>query len=191
MAAHIFYTCLINNDQYILIGRSGDKLISPEQLGMQLPELYDDCHQSFYWAMYELIKEALFLRGISTISGNENFISIGESEPVKDFYKTAYCSLDVAIPFTGKIRLAKGFIDEPYINMSYQKAMAYKKVFDLTLVEGQMVKVKNRSLEMEQKRDALKGCYESSKSANIREYYKSLNRLEKILYASGFDIDLQ
>ena len=43
------------------------------------------------------------------------------------------------VPFTGKIRLAKGSINQPRVNVAYQKALAFKTVFDIILREGQVV----------------------------------------------------
>jgi len=85
----------------------------------------------------------------------------------------------VLVPFTGKIRLAKDFINQPRNCVAYQKAIAFKTVFNITLKDGQVVGVKDRSLEMELKREALKQCYQSP------------NRLEKILNAFSLDLDLE
>lgn len=187
MAAQIFYIFLINNDRYVLIGRAGDDLVSPEQLGAWQSEPHVSCHRNLC-AIYELTMDTLYFRGIIHIGENENYKSIGGTVPSTSSCQAAFNDLNEAIYFNGKIRLAKEFIKEPYINMGYQKALAFRTVLDITLKDGQVVKVKNRSGEMEQKRDALKECYNS---ANIREYCRSLNKLEKILYKFSFDIDFQ
>ena len=83
------------------------------------------------------------------------------------------------VPFTGKIRLAKGSINQPRVNVAYQKALAFKTVFDIILREGQVVGVKDRSWEMEQKRDAIKECC------------RFPDRLERILDAFSLDLDLE
>jgi hypothetical protein len=188
MAAQIFYTFLINGSQYILIGMSGGDLASPEQFGMQMPDLHDGCNQVFYHAMYEFTWDTLYLKELTFREKNENYISSGGTGQTKYFHQAANCTPNASISFTGKIRLAKEFIKEPYINMGYQKAMAFKTVLDITLKDGQVIKVKNRSLEMEQKRGALKQCY---KPLNRQEYSKSLNKLEKILYTFSLDMDLE
>ncbi|MCX5812946.1 MAG: hypothetical protein NT178_10440 [Proteobacteria bacterium] len=187
MAAQIFYVFLINDDRYVLIGKTGDDLVSSEQLGVRQPDLHVSYHRNLC-AIYELTPETLYFRGIIPIGENENYKSIGGTVSAKSSCQANSHDRNEAIPFNGKIRLARGFIKEPYINMGYQKALAFRTVLDITLKDGQVVKVKNRSQEMEQKRDALKECYNS---ANIREYRKSLNKLEKILYKFSFDINLQ
>lgn len=178
MAAQIYYSFLINGDQYALIGISGGDLVSPEHFGIQLTELPTPRHRDYY-AMYELTQEALYLRGLNIREENGNNHPIGGIKPGEDFYQATYHGPSVVIPFTGKIRLAKDFIKKPYINMGYQKAVAFKTVFDITLKDGLLVEVKDRSMEMEQKRGAFK------------EYYNSLNRLEKILHNFSLDVDLE
>jgi hypothetical protein len=69
--------------------------------------------------------------------------------------------LNVAIPFTGKIRLAKDFIERLYTHMGYQKPIAFKTVLDITLKVGHVVEIKDRSAEMEKKRGAFKECCKS------------------------------
>jgi len=187
MATNIFHIFLINGDPYTLIGMAGDDLVLPEQFKMKLSELHNTCHRGFY-AMYELTQETLYLRGITPREENENYLSIKGIEPAKDSYQPDYHDPIMEIPFTGKIRLAKNFINEPYFVKSYQKAIAFKTVFDITLEDGRVVEVKNRSWEMKQKRDALRDCY---KSGNKQEYYKFANKLEKVLYSFSLDTDLE
>jgi hypothetical protein len=69
--------------------------------------------------------------------------------------------LHVIVQFSGKIRLANGFIQEFYIHMGYQKPTSFKTVLDITLKDGRVVEIKDRSEEMEKKRGAFKKAYES------------------------------
>jgi len=179
MVAQIFYRFIINGDAYSLIGITGGDLVSPEYLRIQPAELSSTRHRGGYYAMYELTQEALYLRELNIREENGNHCPIGETKPAKDFYQDIYHGPGVVIPFTGKIRLAKGFVREPYINMSYQKAIAFETVFDVTLEDGLLVGIKDRSREMEQKRGAFK------------EYFNSVNSLEKTLYAFSLDVDLE
>ena len=82
------------------------------------------------------------------------------------------------VPYTGKIRLAKDFIEELYIHMGYQKPTAFKTVLDITLKDGQIVEINDRSQEIEQKRGAFKKHYES-------------NLIETIDDAFSLDMDLE
>ena len=69
---------------------------------------------------------------------------------------------DINLPvsfFTGKLRIARGFIDELYIHMGFPKPSAFKTVVDLTFEAGKLKGTKNRSREMMKKRGTFKKLY--------------------------------
>jgi hypothetical protein len=142
-------------------------------------EMYTACRRGFM-ALYGPTEEALYLKRLTLREENENYLPIGGIEPERDSYRGTYYGLNVAVPFTGKIRLSKDFINELGINMGYQKASAYKTVFDITLEDGRVVEVKERSRDMEQKRGAFK------------EYYRTCkNPFQRIIDAYSLDMDLE
>jgi len=160
MTAQIPDTFLFQGDQYDLIGISGGELASPEQFGME-PEMLDtSCYRGFY-ATYELTKAGLYLRELTLGEKNEQYLPIGETQPELGNGKATYRDLSELIPFTGQIRLAKDFIEGFYIHMGYQKPTAFKTVLDITLNNGQVMEIKDRSQEMEKKRGGFKERYES------------------------------
>jgi hypothetical protein len=178
MFSQMFYSVFINGDQYVLIGVTGGNLVSPEQFRKETTESPTACNGGFF-ATYELTPVGLYLIGLNRNEENGHYMPVGKVDPEKDIHQATCHEPSALIPFTGKIRLAKDFINQPRVNVAYQKAIAFKTVFDITLKEGQVVGVKDRSWEMEQKRDALKECY------------RSPARLEKILYAFSLDLDLE
>lgn len=178
MAVEISYTFFINGDRYALLSMAGGTLMSPEQFGMEPTALSMACAGGFC-AAYDLTPAGLYLRGLNFNGENGHHLPIGGSDPTSDIDQAAYDGPNLLIPFTGKIRLAKDFINQPRINVAYQKALAFKSVFDVTLKNGHIAGVRDRSWEMEQKRDALKNCY------------RSPGKLEKILYAFSLDLELE
>jgi len=81
------------------------------------------------------------------------------------------------------MRLAKDFIRELYIHMGYQKATAFETVLDVTLKNGRVVEITDRSQEIEQKRGAFKEYFESGDmSSDMRQ---------KIEEAFSLDMDLE
>jgi hypothetical protein len=151
---------------------AGGDLALSKQFGMEPKELPVAYNGGFY-AMYELTPVGLYLRGFDRNDENGYYL------PSDGIDQATYDDQSVLIPFTGKIRLAKDFINQPRVNVAYQKAIAFKTVFDITLKKGQVIGIKDRSWEMKQKRDALRECY------------RSPDRLEKILYAFSLDLDLE
>jgi hypothetical protein len=160
MTAQIPDTFLFKGDEYSLIGVKGGDLASPEQFGMEPEMMHTACYRGFY-AAYELTEEALYLRGLTLREKNGNYLPIQGTKPAKSGHHATYTDLSVLVPFTGKMRLAKDFIEELYIHMGFQKPSAFKTVLDITLDGGRVVEVKDRSREMEQKRGSFKKRYES------------------------------
>jgi hypothetical protein len=178
MTAQISDTFLFKGDEYSVIGMKGGDLASPKQFGMEPEMISTACYRGFY-ATYELTEESLYLKELTLREKNGNYLPIEGSEPAKEDYQATYHGLSVVIPFTGKIRLAKDFIEELYIHMGYQKPTAFKTVLDITLKDGRVVEIKDRSWEMEQKHGAFKKQYESG------------NMLQRIGEAFSLDMDLE
>ncbi len=178
MTAQISDTFIFKGDEYSLIGITGGDLASPEQFGME-PEMIDtSCYRGFY-ATYELTEETLYLRELTLSEKNKKYLPIGEILPERKDYQATYHELSEVIPFTGKLRLAKDFIKELYIHMGYQKPTSFKTVLDITLKDGQVVKIRDRSREMEEKRGAFK------------KRYRSGDIIQKIDEAFSLDMDLE
>ena len=126
-----------------------------------IPEMMGTgCYRGFY-ATYELTDKALFLLDLTLREMLGNYLPINGVEPEKADYQATYRNLHIEIPFTGKIRLAKDFIQELYIHMGFQKASAFKTVIDFTIKNGKIILIKDRSAEMKKKRGAFKKHYES------------------------------
>ena len=63
--------------------------------------------------------------------------------------------------------------------MGYQKPTAFKTVLDITLKDGLLVKINDRSEEMEKKRGAFKKAYESGEmKKSIEEAFSLDMKLE-------------
>lgn len=160
MTAQISDKFLFNGDDYSLIGIQGGDLFSPKQYGLKPEKISTACYQGFY-AKYELKEDGLYIKELTIREKHRNYPPIGGVEPTISEYQATYCGLNTVIPFTGQIRLARDFIKDFYIHMGHQKASAFKSVLDITLKDGRVIEVKDRSQDMEQKRGAFKKHYES------------------------------
>ncbi len=178
MTAQIPDEFIFKGEVYSLIGIRGGTLASPQQFGMQPEMMHTGCYRGFY-ATYELTEDGLYLRELTLREANERYLPIGEVMPHVSCEEATYYNLNELIPFTGQIRLAKDFIEELYVHMGYQKATAFKTVLDITLKNGKVVDIKDRSREMERKRGAFKKRYDSG------------NMLQMIKDAFSLDMDLE
>lgn len=156
MAVQIPCTFFVQGNAYDLIATVGDD-IPAQQAAVPPGGLHMACH-----ATYEIIFDALYLTGLTLEKENIRYLPVGRCNFSRNS-RTSYQGLSMVVPFTGKVRLVKNFVDEPYASTNYQKAMAFETVLDVTMRHGTVIEVKNRSLEMRQKRNALKKYRESAK----------------------------
>lgn len=178
MTAQVPDKFIYQGTEYALIGIKGGNLFSPEQYGMEPVMIHTACYRGFY-VTYELTQESLYLRELTLREKSGNYLPIDGIMPVKEEYQASYHHLNVVVPFTGKIRLAKDFIKELYIHMGYPKPTAFKTVLDATLVDGLLVDINDRSKEMKEKRGGFK------------KYYENGITIEKIKEAFSLDLDLE
>lgn len=187
MTSQIPDTFLFKGEEFSLVGMTDGDLFIPEELGM-LPEMIHTACYRGYFATYELTENGLFIRSLTINDKSGSYPAIGGIKPKFEKYKSGsklcihsgtYDGLNVSIKFTGKIRLAKDFIKDLYIHMGYQKATSFKTVLDITLKNKWLVKIDDRSQEMEMKR------------GEFKKYYDAGNMTATIENAFSLDMDLE
>lgn len=177
MTAQISDSCVYKNKRYEIIGIDGAGFFAPISLDM-IPEMIHTACYRGYCSIYEFKKDHLYLQQLMIREKNGYYPAIGGVDPEKDEYSANYHNLNMPVPFTGKLRLAKNFIKELYIHMGFQKASAFKKVFDFTLNKGLVAEVLDRSEEAAKIRGAFK-----------KHYLSDANRFQSI--ADAFSLDME
>lgn len=169
-------TFMFKGNEYSLIGKTEGDFATPKQFGMTPVMIHTACWRGFY-ATYELTDEGFFLRELTLRVEDGNYLPIDGVEPDTETKKhqATYTNLNVQARFSGKIRLAKDFIRELYIHMGFQKPTAFKTVLDITLKDGKVVDIKNRSEEMEAKRGEFKKRFEAGETRQSIEEAFSLD----------------
>jgi hypothetical protein len=116
--AQISDTFIFKGNEYSLIGKTEGDFATPKQFGMSAVMIHTACYRGYY-ATYELTEEGLFLRELTLREKDGNYLPISGVSPVINTkeHKATYFNLNVIVPFSGKIRLAKDFIREFYIHM--------------------------------------------------------------------------
>ena len=159
MTAQISETFFYKGEEYELVGMDGGDLISPLDFGMEPVALHTACWRGFY-STYEITRDGIFLKEMTMREKNGNYKPVNNIMPELADHEAHYKNLYVRVPFTGKLRLAKDFIDELYIHMGFQKPSAFETILDLTFEDGRLIDVKDRSKEMEKIRGEFKKRYE-------------------------------
>jgi hypothetical protein len=68
-----------------------------------------------------------------------------------------YKNIRQTVSFTGKIRIAKDFIDSMYVHMGFQKPASFQTVLDLQFMDGNLVDVLDLSEVMADRRKGNEG----------------------------------
>ena len=71
----------------------------------------------------------------------------------KSLFKYHYINVNLEIQFTGKIVIATDFINEMYVHMGFQSPTSFKKVIELHITEGDIIKKVDLSSKMEEIRN--------------------------------------
>ena len=160
MTAQIMNTFIYKDEEYGLIGLNGDKLIHPSQFGMEPIMLHTACYEGFY-STYKLTPSSLILQKMTLREQQNHYLAIEGKKPIiKDDIATYY-DMNIVVPFTGKLRLAKDFLEALYVHMGYQKATSFETILDITLEKGNILMINNRSEVVAEKRGQFKNYYES------------------------------
>lgn len=149
------------DEEYRLIGFEGNHLFSPEDYGMTPVMMHTACYRGFY-STYEIYKEAIFLRKLVIRTEGNKYCGIDGVKPVKDDYQASYTGLNLKVPFSGTLRLAKDFIEELYVHMGYQKPSAFKTVIDFQFTNGSITQIQDRSQEVAKIRGEFKKSFEGN-----------------------------
>jgi len=163
--AQIPDTFFFKGEQYDLIGIDGNGLFSPKQYGMEPVMMHTGCYRGFY-ASYKITDKGIYLHELTIRDRNEDYKPINgikpQTEPKTEeerfwiFQGTAmYREVNLLVSFTGTLLLAKDFIQEMYIHAGFQRPTAYKTVLNLRFEEGNLVKIKDRSKEVEKMRQKI------------------------------------
>lgn len=176
MTAQVQDRVAFNNTDFDMIGVNGEGLFTPETFGMRPVMIHTACYRGFY-LQYELSQDTgLLLQELTLRELNDNYVPVHGVVPERSEYQAAYHNLNLPVAFSGQMRLGADFIQELYIHMGYQKPSAYKTVLDISLENGQIVEVKDRSEDAA----AIRGGF--------KEKYHSGSVMEGI--KNAFDLDM-
>jgi hypothetical protein len=160
MTAQIEDILVYKRKKYAIVGVEGDGLFTPERYGMRPRMIHTACQRGFY-LVYRLVKNRLTLQELTLREQNQRYLPINGVEAVMRESNGHYRGLDVRVPFSGTLRIARDFIQEHYVHMGFQKPSAYKTVLDLTFNLGELEKADDISSRMNRKAGAFKQRYES------------------------------
>ncbi len=155
----------LNGESFSLVGLKGQGLYKPEDFGI-IP--YYSCTACWrgYLMKYIFNKNQLILDELLVNVNEPPEINGVQPQQGNSLFKYHYKNLNLKTVFTGRVLLAKDFIDSMYVHMGFQRPMAFKIVLGLEIKKGEIVLFQDLSKQMEERRkkDLYKGAQPNSNS---------------------------
>ena len=148
---------------YSIVGLKGEGLPSPFDFGLE-PVSPNTANWRGFIMTYVVIEKHLNVHEIKVtvknIKGNPPVINDVKPKLEKDgLIRLTYSRLKLKTQFTGKILIAKDFIDSMYVHMGFQSPLSFETVIELEFGEGNLLSIRDISKKMKEyrKRDIFNG----------------------------------
>jgi hypothetical protein len=162
MTAQASDTFIYKGMGYWLIGINGEGLAKPQDFGMKPVMKHTGCYRGFY-SGYEITDDGIYLKEMTLNEEKGNYKLVNGVKPIiDDLWGATYKDISIRVSFTGKIRLAKDFIQELYVHHGFQKPSAFETVIDLKFEDSRIVETNDRSKEVAAIRGRFKERYEAA-----------------------------
>lgn len=147
-------------DEYALVESVGGNLITPGQFGMSAVRAGNDRIHNYH-IVYELdALDNFCLRTLSVNTLNGEYKPVNGIEPRFVRNQAIYENLNVVVPFTGKIRIRHIYYDESAADHCEPGEIPHRMRFlDVSLRNGQLVAIKDRSAEFEIRKRSAAGHF--------------------------------
>jgi hypothetical protein len=174
MTGQIADSFLYEGEVYSLIGYTKGEPFTPVNYGILPKAPHTACWRGFV-LYYKLDDNKLLLQDMqlhADDAGEINGVIPKESE---NSFKFHYQDLNLVLNYSGKIKIAKDFIQEMYVHMGFQRASAFKTVLELDFKDGNLIQVNDLSDKMKKhrKKDPAKDAEpKSMKETDVKEWIK-------------------
>lgn len=158
------------NSQYSIVIMSHSTKFNPTKYGIIPKSICTSCWDG-YWCAYGLINGKFCLKELYINSEN------GRYPPIEGILPDRRCrwlghayieydgyhrySLNMEIPYTGKILVGEGFLSDYYIHMGRQRPWAWEKLTELLFLDGRLIEVNDQSAIAAKIREKIQSCIES------------------------------
>jgi hypothetical protein len=147
---------IYNESIYSIVGLKGEFLPEPFDFGFK-PVSPNTANWRGFIMTYAIAEEHLLLRRmdlwVKEIDGKPPIIN--EVKPKLEeegIVRLIYDNLELRTEFTGKILIAKDFINSLYVHMGFQSPLSFETVIELVFQEGKLLSANNFSEKMKKYR---------------------------------------
>ncbi|MHA1499962.1 MAG: hypothetical protein ACTSRT_20740 [Promethearchaeota archaeon] len=156
MTGQIPDNLIYKKSSYSMVGLKGEGLPSPLDFGLE-PVSPHTANWRGFIMNYKIAKNHLIVQDMNVTVKNlkEKPPLINDVNPEtkkEGLLHLTYKSLELKTQFTGKILIAKDFIDSMYVHMGFQSPLSFNTVIELKISDGALIKVTDFSEMMEKYR---------------------------------------
>jgi len=135
---------IYNNSSYSIVGLKGEGLPSPFDFGLEPTSPHTANWRGFIMT-YKIAENRLFVQEMNVtvkdLKRKPPLINNINPETKKEgLIHLTYTNLKLKTQFTGKILIAKDFIDSMYVHMGFQSPISFEKVIELKIRDGILTK---------------------------------------------------
>ncbi len=175
MTGQINDSFLYKGEVYSLSGYTKGEPFSPLDYGFLPNAATTACWRGFVLC-YTIEDEDLIL--VNMEINNEEELELNGIKPKirEDSLRLHYQYVNLKLEYSGKILIAKDFIQSMYVHMGFQRASSYETVLELKFKKGKLVSEKDLSSTMKKRRKKQpnEGLEPKSKDEKgIREWIKN------------------
>jgi hypothetical protein len=157
MTGQVPDTLIYDKNSYSIAGLKGEGLPSPFDFNLK-PVSPNTANWRGFRMTYIIIENRLQLHEMNvTIEDIERKPPIiNEVKPILEkegLINLSYNDLKLKTLFTGKILIAKDFIDSMYVHMGFQSPLSFETVIELDFKGGKLLRVKDLSKKMKHFRE--------------------------------------
>jgi len=147
---------IYNKNSYSIVGLKGEGLPSPFDFGLE-PISPHTANWRGFLMTYKIAENRLFVHEmnvtIDDLKEKPPLINGVNPETKKEgLLHLTYKNLKLKTKFTGRILIAKDFIDSMYVHMGFQSPISFKTVIELKISDGSLIKVTDFSEIMKEYR---------------------------------------
>ena len=151
MTGQVNDSFLYKGEVYVLSGYTKGEPFSPLDYGFLPKAATTACWRGFI-LYFTIEDEELFL--VDMEINNEEELELNGIKPeIRDQgLRLYYQNVNLKLEYSGKLLIAKDFIQSMYVHMGFQRASSYETVLELEFKKGNLISVKDLSSKMKKRR---------------------------------------
>ncbi|MHA1375776.1 MAG: hypothetical protein ACTSR7_15950 [Promethearchaeota archaeon] len=165
---------IYKNSSYSIVGLKGEGLPLPLDFGLE-PASSNTANWRGFIMTYKIAENHLIVQEMNVTVGDLKdkaplINGINPETKKERLLRLTYKSLKLKTQFTGKILIAKDFIDFMYVHMGFQSPISFNTVIELMISDGALIKVTDFSDMMKKYRKLNVSDGKLEQTENIEEW---------------------